>query len=161
MESDRSEYIAGLPRKRMGAGAVFVDSEDRVLLVEPTYKDHWELPGGVVEAGESPLAAVVREVGEELGLVVSMGRLLVVDWVPPGRYPSDGVMFLYDGGVLDPEQSAAIVLQEAELRSWAWCDADEAVERLPALLARRVVAARAARHSGRTDYLENGFATLR
>lgn len=159
MESDRYEYIAGLPRKRMGAGAVFVDEGDRVLLVEPTYKDHWELPGGVVEADESPLAAVVREVGEELGLVVPVGRLLVVDWVPPGRYPTDGVMFLYDGGKLDREQTAAIALQESELRSWAWCDEGEATERLPALLARRVAAARAARHSGRTDYLENGFST--
>ncbi|WP_433664064.1 NUDIX domain-containing protein [Nocardia sp. CA-128927] len=82
----------------MGSGALFVDERDRVLLVEPTYKDYWELPGGVVEANESPLAAVVREIDEELGLTVSMGRLLVVDWVPPGLYPSDGVMFLYDGG---------------------------------------------------------------
>ncbi|MEV6336341.1 NUDIX hydrolase [Nocardia vinacea] len=122
MESERAEHVAGFPRKRMGAGALFVDDVDRVLLVEPTYKGYWELPGGVVEADESPYAAVVREVGEELGLTVSMGRLLVVDWVPPGLYPSDGVMLVYDGGVLSTDQITAITLQAEELRSWAWCD---------------------------------------
>ncbi|MGY2115992.1 NUDIX domain-containing protein [Nocardia gipuzkoensis] len=67
-EAERAEVIAGLPRKRMGAGALFVDELDRVLLVEPTYTNYWELPGGVVEADESPYAAVVREIGEELSL---------------------------------------------------------------------------------------------
>ncbi|WP_169813104.1 NUDIX domain-containing protein [Nocardia jejuensis] len=75
----------------MGAGLLFVDELGRVLLVEPTYKDHWELPGGVVEGGESPGAAAVREVREELGLDVPLGQLLVVDWVPPGLYPDAGL----------------------------------------------------------------------
>jgi hypothetical protein len=36
-----ADYTATLPRKRMGAGALFTDDADRVLLVEPTYKDWW------------------------------------------------------------------------------------------------------------------------
>ncbi|WP_433521423.1 NUDIX domain-containing protein [Nocardia pseudovaccinii] len=158
MESERVEDIARLPRKRMEAGALFVDELDRVLLVEPTYKDYWELPGGVVEANESPRAAAVREVGEELGLTVPMGRLLVVDWVPPGLYPTDGLMLVYDGGVLSVEQTAAITLQAEELRSWAWCNDAEASKRLPGLLARRVAAARRARSADALAYLEDGFA---
>ncbi len=142
----------------MGAGALFVDASDRVLLVEPTYKNYWELPGGVVEACESPYAAVVREIHEELSLAVSLGRLLVVDWVPPGLYPSDGVMLVFDGGVLGADQTADIVLQTEELRSWAWCDDLEAAERLPDVLARRVAAARRARAEGALAYLEDGFA---
>ncbi|WP_410873376.1 NUDIX domain-containing protein [Nocardia sp. A7] len=160
MESERVEDVARLPRKRMGAGALFVDERERVLLVEPTYKDYWEVPGGVVELNESPLEAVVREIDEELGLTVSMGRLLVVDWVPPGLYPSDGVMFLYDGGQLGSDQTAAIALQAEELRSWAWCDETQASERLPAVLARRVAAARSVRRGGGVGYLEDGFAVV-
>lgn len=158
MQSKAAEYVAALPRKRMGAGALFVDDLDRVLLVEPTYKDHWELPGGVVEADESPYSAATREVIEELGLTVRLGRLLVVDWVPAGRYPGDAVMFVYDGGVLTAAQATAIDLQREELRSWAWCDAVEVATRLPDVLARRVEAARGARAEGVTLYLENGFA---
>ena len=38
------------PGKRMGAGALVRDTHGRVLIVEPTYKDRWEVPGGAVEA---------------------------------------------------------------------------------------------------------------
>jgi len=144
----------------MGAGVLFVDELDRVLLVEPTYKDYWELPGGVVEADESPLAAAVREIDEELGLKVRLGKLLVVDWVPPGLYPSDGLMLVYDGGVLSADRTAGIALQAEELRSWAWCDETEAANRLPAVLARRVAAARRARSESALNYLEDGVGVM-
>jgi 8-oxo-dGTP diphosphatase len=35
------DFTATLPRKRMGAGVLLSDPNGRVLLVEPTYKDHW------------------------------------------------------------------------------------------------------------------------
>ncbi|WP_196812371.1 NUDIX hydrolase [Nocardia sp. CNY236] len=160
MDSEQAEFVAQLPGKRMGAGALFVDELDRVLLVEPTYKDHWELPGGVVEAGESPYAAAVREIREELDLVVPIGRLLVVDWVPPGRYPSDGVKLIYDGGLLSVDRTAEITLRAQELRCWAWSDDGEAAKRLPGALGRRVAAARRARAQRATAYLEDGFAVV-
>ncbi|MEU4704848.1 NUDIX hydrolase [Nocardia salmonicida] len=140
----------------MGAGALFVDELNRVLLVEPTYKDYWEIPGGVVEADESPYAAVVREIREELGLDVSPGRLLVVDWVAPGLYPDDGVMMIFDGTVLTADQIAAIALPADELRSWAWCDPAEVANRLPDVMTRRVTAALRARSERSSAYLEDG-----
>ncbi|MEU8419549.1 NUDIX hydrolase [Micromonospora sp. NPDC048835] len=48
------EFTAGLPRKRRAAGLLITDPQDRVLLVEPAYKTDWEIPGGRVEADESP-----------------------------------------------------------------------------------------------------------
>ena len=39
---------------RVGAGVLFRDGAGRVLLVKPTYKNGWEIPGGYVERGESP-----------------------------------------------------------------------------------------------------------
>ena len=145
---------AALPRKRVGAGVVLVDDADRVLLVEPTYKPGWEVPGGMVEAGESPRAAARREVREELGLDVVVGRLLVVDWVPPGRRPDDGLMLLYAGEV---DRALPIVLQEDELRSWRWCDVSEVRERTTPFMARRLAAALAARAEGSTLELEDGY----
>ena len=62
------QYVASLARKRMAAGALFRDGAGRPLLVDPVYKDTWDLPGGAVEAEESPHAACRREVAEELGL---------------------------------------------------------------------------------------------
>ena len=150
------DYTATLPRKRTGSGVLFRDGAGRVLLVEPTYKDHWEVPGGCVEADESPHAAAAREANEELGLVVSPGRLLVVDWVPPQAGRTEGVMFVFDGGVLDPATTVRIRVPVAELRGWAWCTAAEAGERLSPLLARRVAAAVAAVRAGAAAYLQDG-----
>ncbi|GAA3456433.1 hypothetical protein GCM10018962_82670 [Dactylosporangium matsuzakiense] len=135
------DYTAALPRKRMGAAVLFRDARGRVLLVEPSYKDDWELPGGTVEADESPRAAARREVAEELGLAVTPGRLLVVDWVPPLPDRTEGVMFVFDGGVLGADTAASVRLPADELLSWAWCTRDEAARRLSPRLARRTAAA--------------------
>jgi 8-oxo-dGTP pyrophosphatase MutT (NUDIX family) len=151
------DFTATLPRKRMGAGVLLSDSQGRVLLVEPAYKPDWEIPGGTVEAGESPYAAAVRELKEELGLRVSPGPLLVVDWVPPQPDRTEGLMTVFDGGTLTPEQTARIQLPAEELRSWAWCTEPEAGQRLSALLARRVAAAVRARTENTVAYLENGY----
>ncbi len=50
-----SNYYKRLPRKRMGAGVLFFDRAGNLLIVKPRYKAGWTIPGGVVEAGESPL----------------------------------------------------------------------------------------------------------
>ncbi len=132
------------------------DDQERTLLVEPAYKDDWEIPGGAVEADESPFTAAVRELTEELGLRVQPGRLLVTDWVPPQPGRTEGLMMVFDGGLLTPAQTELIRLPAEELRSWAWCTEPEAGERLSGLLARRVAEARRARADGITVYLENG-----
>jgi len=152
-----NDFTATLPRKRMGAGVLLSDDRGRVLLVEPTYKDYWELPGGAIEADESPYAAAVRELKEELGLPVQPGRLLVTDWVPPRPDRTEGLMMMFDGGVLGPQQTAQIRLPAQELRSWAWCTEQEAAELLSELLARRIIAAIRARAERTVVYLENGF----
>lgn len=141
---------------RSAAGALFLDSAGRVLIVEPTYKDHWEIPGGMIEAGETPGEACVREVAEELGLTVRLGRLLVVDWAP---HPAAGdrVLFVFDGGVLSPSRLAEISLQAEELASYVLIDQEEIESRLIPRLARRLRAAVSARATNTTAYLEHGL----
>jgi 8-oxo-dGTP diphosphatase len=137
----------------VAAGALFLDDAGRVLLVEPTYKPSWEIPGGMVEAGEAPRAACVRELREELGLHLEPGRL-VVDWAP--REGVDRVLFVFDGGTLTDAQCAAIRLPADELASWAFVPVLEVPARAAPWLARRVLAAVDARRSGATRYLEHG-----
>ncbi len=58
-------------RLRQGARALVVDERDRVLLVRFEFADGelWAAPGGGLEDGETALAAVRRELHEEVGLV--------------------------------------------------------------------------------------------
>jgi 8-oxo-dGTP diphosphatase len=156
MSTSSLDFTVTLPRKRIAAGVLFTDEHGRVLLVEPAYKDYWEIPGGAVEINESPHDAAVREIEEELGLTVQVGRLLVTDWVPPRTDRTEGVMFIFAGPTLDPAQQGAIHLPPAELRSWAWCSPVEANARLPKNLSRRVTAALLALSEGTTPYLEDG-----
>src|SRR6266700_6482353 len=118
-------YIASLARKRMAAGAFCRDQAGRVLLVDPVYRDTWDLPGGAVEAEESPHAACRREVAEELGLDRPVGRVLAVDWVPSRPERPEGLIVVYDGGVLSAAEVSEIVLADGELAGFAFVARDD------------------------------------
>ncbi|MDG4761338.1 NUDIX hydrolase [Micromonospora sp. WMMD710] len=156
MPSERRDVTAGMPRKRMAAGLLITDADERVLLVEPVYKASWEIPGGCVEADESPYQAAIRECREELGLDLAPGRLLVVDWVPARAGRAEGVMVVFDGGTLEPRVHERIVVPPGELKGWAFSDPPEAAQRLPPLLTRRITEALNARADGCSYYLEDG-----
>ena len=55
----------------LGSRAIVLNPEGQVLLVKHTYQPHWYLPGGGVKKGESARAAVIRELKEEVGIIVS------------------------------------------------------------------------------------------
>lgn len=75
----------------LAAGVLLFDEQDRFLLVDPTYKPGWEFPGGVVEPGEPPARAGMREVAEEVGLELdAVPRLLLVDWERPKPPATEG-----------------------------------------------------------------------
>jgi 8-oxo-dGTP diphosphatase len=72
-------------------GAVVHDADGRLLLIRRGHAPHeglWSVPGGRVEPGESPEAAVVREVREETGLRVRAGAA-----VGRVRIPAGGVVY--------------------------------------------------------------------
>lgn len=67
---------------KIGAFGIIFDEQQRVLLCHRCDFDVWNLPGGGVEANESPWEAVVREVQEETGLKVKVERLTGVYFKP-------------------------------------------------------------------------------
>ncbi len=149
-------YYRSLPAKRIGAGLICRDDRGRILLVRPTYKATWEIPGGVVEAGESPAATVAREVAEELGLELGVGRLLIVDWLPDRPPKTEGLILEFDGGVLDESITSRFRLPDDELSDWRFFSADELDDVLPDYIARRTRMALELASGDRSAYLEWG-----
>ncbi|MFJ2829863.1 NUDIX domain-containing protein [Streptomyces sp. NPDC087263] len=141
----------------VAAGVLLFDDQDRVLLVDPTYKAGWEFPGGVVEPGEAPARAGIREVAEETGLQLDdVPALLVVDWEPPAPPGFGGLRLLFDGGRLDTAAAGRLLLPGPELRDWRFVSEQEAADLLPPVRYERLRWALRARERGAALYLEAG-----
>jgi 8-oxo-dGTP diphosphatase len=146
---------SALPRKRVIAHVLLTDADGRVLLCETQFKPDWELPGGIVEPGESPRLGAIREVREELGVDWPVGRLLVADWMPPYLGWEDAIEMIFDGGQVTAEQLNRFVLQSSEIRQVRLCTIAEAAELVTPLAHRRLALA-AALDPDQMAYLEDG-----
>ena len=147
---------ARLPKKRMAAGVVFLDDEQRMLVVKPTYQPKWLVPGGIVEEHESPRAACRREVREELGLDVEAGRLLCVEYGSAAGSDSEYLHFIFFGGTLSAAQRQAIRIDNAEIEGFRLVNRDEALSKLDERLARRIALALSALGRDGAIYAEDG-----
>jgi ADP-ribose pyrophosphatase YjhB (NUDIX family) len=143
---------ATLPTKRVIAQGVIRNDAGEILMCQLTYKKEWDLPGGVVDPHESPASALGREVAEELGVHVSVGGLLAIDWLPPYRQWDDAVLLVFDLGQ-HPHLAAEADLQTTEIAAVTWCDQTRVGERCAPYVVRLL------QHLGdgeRTAYLEDG-----
>ncbi|CAI9404815.1 NUDIX hydrolase [Nocardioides sp. T2.26MG-1] len=155
-EGFRALLNSFLPRKRAISQMLIRDRDERVLLCQLTYKQDWDLPGGVVEVGESPQLAVAREVEEELGLRIEPGPLLLTDWLPPWSGWDDALCLVFDGGAHDAAITDSIVRQTREIRAAEFCTPEQARDRCADFTARRVSSALANLDASGPSYTESG-----
>jgi 8-oxo-dGTP diphosphatase len=146
------DYV--VPAIPVSAGALIFDGAGRVLILKPTYKTGWTIPGGVMEAdGETPWEACRREVREECGIEVHRGRLACMDFRRPRAGRAGGVRFLFDCGQVGDQALAGIVVQPEEVSEYRLASVADALNLLRGPIRRRV---RAATGSRRLVYLEDG-----
>jgi 8-oxo-dGTP diphosphatase len=154
------EFI--LPTVPVSAGAMIFDRHQRLVVLKPTYKSGWTIPGGIMEAdGETPWQACQREVAEECGLRVTTARLACMDFRPSRDGKAGGIRYLFDCGALDDSVLDGITLQSAEISAYRLVPAADAISLLRKPIRRRVRAALKHRSDTRpgclaTLYLENG-----
>ncbi|MDI3408916.1 NUDIX domain-containing protein [Streptomyces cavernicola] len=159
-----TDYAA--PGHRRIGGQLLIRSEDGdVLLVRPSYKPGWIVPGGGAKPGEGASAAARREAREELGLDIEPQRLLVVDHVEadPETGSVEGFNFVFDGGTLPEQALGKISLPEApegeesELSSFAFVHPDWLHAHCQPYHHRRIAAALAVlQGESGAQYLESG-----
>ncbi len=143
-----------LPAIPVSAGALIFDRAGRLLILKPTYKSGWTIPGGVMEAdGETPWEACRREVLEECGVDVRRGRLAAMDFRRPRPGRAGGIRFLFDCGRVGHQALAGVVLQPEEISEYRLAGLPEAFGLLRGPIRRRVRAAAGSKH---LVYLEDG-----
>ena len=150
--TDPQTWYGSLPSVVVAAGGLITEPSGCVLLVKPNYRQLWSLPGGICEQGEPPHLGCRRELAEELGLEIPVGRLLAVDWSQPYGAQANPIMhFVFDGGQL--ADGSDIVVQEAELDGYEFVPPGELPRYLPDFGLARVRAAVRAKESGATLFL--------
>jgi len=152
--------LAGYPKKQLAAGVILLNDHQDILLVKPTYRDGWLLPGGVVESFESPCDAALREIREELGLAITIERLLCIDYQKNEAASRENIQFVFYGGILSSQQQRAIRLPRSELAAHRFAPLSEAITLFNPHSARRVPHALQALTTNATMYLENGIPRL-
>ncbi len=144
-----------LPAIPASAGALVFGPKGRLLILKPTYKSGWTIPGGVMEAdGETPWEACRREVREETAIDVHKGRLACMDFRRPRPGKPGGIRFLFDCGALGDQDLATIVVQAEEISEYRFAALPEALSLLRKPIRLRVRAASASHR--RLVYLEDG-----
>lgn len=153
---DDKEFYDSLPKKRIGAGVLLFYKHD-LLIVQPTYNPGWILPGGTVEAEESPLEGLHREIKEELNINIHPTHLLAIDYVSNKDVRGEYIQFLFAAHDLTPSQVERIQLSAYELRSYKFAPLEIALELLTPLVSQRVASSleNQGLNSGAL-YLENG-----
>lgn len=113
------------PKKTIGAKALLLNEANEILLLKPTYKTTWHLPGGVVDMGEEPRDALTREVQEELATSLNPAKLHIVGTTFQAVY--DALILLYSYDIRLQEQAAAFQLRDDEHEACGWFPPAEAI----------------------------------
>ena len=93
--------------------------DGKILLLYREDKEHWEVPGGKVEEGESPTEAAVREAEEEIGAEVSLEKPFYT-----GEFQHEGEIFLWNGYIAEIESSEPEI-QEHKFSKLEWFEGSE------------------------------------
>ena len=153
---ESKQYYANLPAKLLAAGVIFYNENKEILLVKPNYREGWSIPGGTLNANETPVQAATREVQEEIFLAISKLTLICVDYMSADNYVPENLQFIFYGGILNQEQINTIKIQQEELDAYEFVSPENAAIMLRKNLAKRLPHCIEAIENNKIIYLENG-----
>lgn len=114
----------------MTSACIALRSSGKVLMVKADYKDHWTFPSGIVNPGESPKAAAIRETFEEVGLKVPSRdcQLFTVIYTAAAHEADrDRFNFAFISDVFD--ENARLSIPNDEIERAEWVNFDDIAER--------------------------------
>lgn len=117
------------PSYTLGAQARLTRDDGRILLVKAAYRWRWGMPGGLMNVGESPADAVVRETLEETGLEIT----LVNEPMVLVETDMQRVNFIYNAVLAPGVDPDVLRPQASEILEVGWFDPDDLPETIPDL----------------------------
>lgn len=106
------------------ASLILEDSEGRVLIVKANYKRYWTFPGGVIDVGETPAQAAVRETLEEVGLTIDPATVSFAWVASRASRVADTYQFVFRAP-LPVGVESQIALQADEIDDYVFVDKAE------------------------------------
>ncbi|HKJ28219.1 MAG TPA: NUDIX hydrolase [Anaerolineales bacterium] len=153
---------------KISAGAL-IFYQNNLLILKPSYRDYWLLPGGGLLEGESPRDACIREIREEISLHVTLAQLLCIDFLPIGltitglnstrTLKNEELTFLFLAESLTNLQKTQLCVDGKEIVSHQFVSLDEAKSHFPSYMVKRLPHCLNAIKDQTTYYLENGEPT--
>ncbi|MFA6252238.1 MAG: NUDIX hydrolase [Candidatus Paceibacterota bacterium] len=151
-----SEYYKNLPKKRMGVGTLILNERGEILVVKPSYKDHWSITGGVIDENESPKDACIREAKEEIGIELKEVKFLCVDYASNIGEKGESLQFIFFGGKLSENEIGKIKLDGKEIVEYRFMKIAEVIPLLSEKLGKRLPKCLDALENDTAIYLEDG-----
>lgn len=154
----KKEYFESLYKMPISAGILLFNDKRELLILKPTYREGYLIPGGGIEKNESPKEGLKREIREEIGLDLEIGEILCFNYYPNNEMDFDNaeIQLIFYGGVLSQNEINSIVLNPEEHHSFCFVPLDEALSLVNPYLSKTIASCMKALEREKTFYLEKG-----
>lgn len=112
---ETAEWFAGLEKRMSNSAIAIYDDQDRILIVKANYLHHWSFPGGIIDEGETPKQAALRETKEEVSISLSEDDVTfchIIDHASPFTHT---YQFVFEAKV---SEIGEVVLDEDEIEAY-------------------------------------------
>jgi 8-oxo-dGTP pyrophosphatase MutT (NUDIX family) len=121
---ERFAWLKTMDARVSSATIILEDTAGRALIVKANYKEHWTFPGGIIDAGETPKQAAVREVSEEVGLTIDPASVSFAWVASRSSRMAQTYQFVFRAAL--PAGSEALVnLQAEEIDEYVFVSKDD------------------------------------
>jgi 8-oxo-dGTP pyrophosphatase MutT (NUDIX family) len=115
--TENEHWLHAMHARPSSAVIILEDEQQKALIVKANYKAHWTFPGGMIDAGETPKQAAIREVKEEVGLTIAAEDTQFGWMAARHSHVADTYQFIFKATLSDG-QTDEIVLQASEIDDW-------------------------------------------
>lgn len=118
------QFLKGVPKRMASSAMLLENSVGQLLIVKANYKSYWTTPGGIIDVGETPQQAAIRETYEEVGIQLDPAHITFVAVINRKSDFADTFQFVFKAS-LSPGAAEHIVLQASEIDEYALVTKDQ------------------------------------